>query len=161
MTGPAPSLTWTAEGERFSLHGRIDEHSDFDRLTRELPLGGATLDLSGVRRINSVGTREWMDFLRGIGERPIVMVRCSPAIVEQLNAIANFRGHATVRTVMAVFECDLCGSTKPIELDVSRQFSNGRLDALPAPACDACKVVMSLDDDPSHYFLFVRFFPPR
>jgi hypothetical protein len=157
-----PSLSWDRKGDRFIIHGRIDEHADLDRLAKDIPGEGATLDLADVQRINSVGTREWMDFLQGIQPRPIVLDRCSPAIVEQLNAIANFRGHAQIRTVMAVFECDKCESTGSVEVEIAETFPDaqaGSVGRLPAPTCEACGVAMKLDDTPQRYFMFVRFLP--
>jgi hypothetical protein len=159
MSEFAPSLTWTRSGDRFLIKGRVDEHADLGRLASDIPPGGATLDLGDVARINSVGTREWIDFLSGLDGRAITLERCSPAFVEQMNAIANFRGHARVRSVLAVFECDECASTQVVEIDIARSFPEGKMGAMPSPNCPRCMTPMKLDDEPGRYFMFVRFLP--
>jgi hypothetical protein len=88
-----------------------------------------------------------MDFLASLHGRPITLERCSPAMVEQLNAIANFCGHATVETVIAVFECDTCGLTRNVDIELASAFPQGKLQPVAAPNCAKCRTPLSLDDD--------------
>src|SRR4029079_15036018 len=88
--------------------GEIDENADFSELRRQLK-GAVVFRLSGVRRINSFGVREWVNFVRDLPNGSVlVFSHCSPAIVTQLNMIYNFRGPASVRSVYALYVCEGC-----------------------------------------------------
>jgi hypothetical protein len=150
------SLTWRNDRGRWWLAGRIDEHADLRRLARELPESGAVIDLADVKRINSIGTREWIEFVQLVRDRPIVLERCPPTFVDQLNAIANFRGHAEVRSVLASFECMSCGTQLSVDVVLKRAFPTGDTRHFIGPACEQCGRPMELDDDPEHFFQFVR-----
>src|SRR5690606_38245911 len=61
------SLTWQLE-ERggvitVEFHGEIDENVDFTELRRALK-GAVDFNLRDIRRINSCGVREWVNFVR-------------------------------------------------------------------------------------------------
>ncbi len=152
----ASALTWTKAGDRIALVGRIDENADLNALAQEIPGEGATIDLSGLTRINSIGVREWMDFVTSLTPRPLRLERCAPVFVDQLNAIANFRGHAEVRSVLASFECMSCGTQSSVDVVIRRAFPTGDTRHFIGPACEQCGRPMELDDDPQHFFQFVR-----
>jgi len=67
------------------FHGEIDEHADFGELRRRLR-GALVFDLGEVRRINSCGVREWVNFVRDLAPAPgntsgvtdLVFTHCSP-----------------------------------------------------------------------------------
>ncbi len=83
-----------------TLGGDIDENASFVELAPRLR-GHVVFDLSGVRRINSCGVREWVTFHRDLVPASVTSLEfraCSPQVVAQLNSIANFRGRASVRS---------------------------------------------------------------
>lgn len=175
------ALSWRlrerpAEGGRpgqttVELHGEIDENADFAELRRRLLDGGTprsvVFHLAEVRRINSVGVREWVNFVRELvaapsgGRAPVsdlTFSHCSPAIVTQLNMIYNFRGQARVRSFLAPYACNRCDHEEEKLLDVAVHFAGSgaqRLRHPPTFACERCAGTMELDDLPERYLSFL------
>src|SRR5438045_5300629 len=105
--------------------GEIDENADFAELKRRLR-GNVVFHLADVRRINSCGVREWVNFVRDLPNvTELVFSHCSPAIVTQLNMIYNFRGAATVRSFYAPYVCEECNNEEEKLLDVDTHFTTG------------------------------------
>src|SRR5215470_6059192 len=120
------ALSWHIQsrpGTTFvEFFGEIDENVDFTELRHRLK-GPMVFDLARVRRINSCGVREWVNFVRDLGRiveppAPLTFVACSPAIVTQLNMIYNFRGQATVQSFLAPYVCSSCETEEEKLLDV-------------------------------------------
>jgi DNA-directed RNA polymerase subunit RPC12/RpoP len=152
-TDTSPALTWrVVDGGAYELAGEIDEHVDFSPLLAKLS-GHAVFDLARVRRINSQGVRAWIDFLRDVPVRTLVFRRCSPAVITQVNMIANFRGPATIESFLAPYVCDACGEEAEHLIDVAEQRRRGG--AVPAVACPKCGAAMQFDDVPDRYFSFL------
>ena len=149
------SLTWRIEevegGTKVALAGEIDEHADFGPLRAELR-GDVELDLGGIRRINSCGVREWVNFVRDVPHASSLTFRaCSTAFVTQLNMIFNFRGPATIRSFYAPYVCDACGYDEDRLVEVGE----GGAVELPRPVCPKCGDVMQFDDLPERYLSFL------
>jgi hypothetical protein len=135
--------------------GEIDENADFGELRRRLK-GPVVFHLAEVRRINSCGVREWVNFVRDLpGVTELTFTHCSPAIVTQLNMIYNFRGAAKVRSFYAPYVCDACGHEDEKLLDVQNQFPNGP-SKVPEYACEQCGAAMEFDDLPERYLSFLN-----
>jgi len=148
------ALTWTKQGERFVVVGRIDENADLNALAQEIPAKGATIDLAGLTRINSIGVREWMDFVSSLDPRPLRLERCAPVFVEQLNAIANFAGGAELVSVLSAYECEADGDS--INVDV--KIADARANRMPhPPRCPRCGVEMIPAQENDLYYRFLRY----
>lgn len=148
-----PALEWKREGDRFELSGRIDEYSDLARLAAELP-EQATLDLSGLTRINSIGVREWLDFVAAFGTRKVRLERCAPVFVDQLNTIANFAGSADVVSVLCAYECERDTSFVLIEVEVAAAREGKRPEV---PRCPRCGNAMIAAVEDESFYRFVRY----
>lgn len=139
---------------RVAISGEFTENANFSEL-----LGAQTpaivLDLSGVRRINSCGVREWVHLVEALKHsgRSVELERCSVPFVAQLNMIVNFSGGARVRSFYAPYLCTSC-NTEHAELcempdsaaPAVREFSK----------CPACGSVSEFDDIPYAYLAFTR-----
>ena len=135
--------------------GEIDENADFAELRRRLR-GSVVFHLAEVRRINSCGVREWVNFVRDLpGVTELTFTHCSPAIVTQLNMIYNFRGSAKVRSFYAPYVCESCNHEEEKLLDVQSQFPNGNVSAVPDFKCEQCNSAMEFDDLPERYLSFL------
>lgn len=153
------ALSWTVEERPQSLYvklvGDIDENADLKALEDELQ-GCVWIDLADVRRINSAGVREWVNFIR---QPPRVesayLVQCSPTIVNQLNMIYNFKGMATVRTFFAPYICAKCDEEVDILLDVEVHFDDRDIKRIPEFSCINCGEQLVFDDIPERYFAFI------
>jgi len=135
--------------------GEIDENSDFAELKRRLR-GAVVFHLGEVRRINSCGVREWVNFVRDLPNvAELTFSHCSPAIVTQLNMIYNFRGRARVRSFYAPYICESCHNEEEKLLDVQSQFPSGNTGSLPEFECENCHRTMEFDDLPERYLSFL------
>lgn len=142
----------TAAGPVLRIEGDLDETTDFGRISH--PGGGVlTIDLGGVRRINSCGVREWVNFIRTItAGAPVKLARCSIAIVEQLNMVFNFRGGATIESFQAPYCCAQCEASSVVLLTPAEAKSA----TAPPRRCDACGGTSTLDDLPQRYLAFLE-----
>lgn len=156
MTVPATKLQINVRRDRdvwrVTVAGLVDEDADlsaFDSLT-----GKVEIDLKGVRRLNSVGTREWVNAMQRLGRSAtVVLVECSPAIISQLNMISGFLAHGTVRSFYAPMGCLRCAR------EVNHLFTTRDCrehDGLPPVACPTCGATMELDEIENSYLLFLR-----
>lgn len=140
-----------------SLAGDVDENAELEALVPQLT-GRIELDLAGISRINSCGVRQWMHFLRELGPLELRFARCSPAVVNQLNAIANFRGSATIASFLAPYVCPSCGADELRVLVPNLHFvalpTRGVPDA-PIFPCERCNDAMTLDELPDRYLTFL------
>ena len=136
-----------------SLVGEITEDSDF-RPVLTTTGKQLVLNLEGVQRINSTGVREWINFINALGKnnRDVTLERCSVAIVQQLNMIANFRGQAKVTSLFAPYFCAACDTDRTRLLDLSQPLPDLN-ETLP---CSVCKEPMELDDLPESYLAFLQ-----
>lgn len=142
----------TDEKTFVKIAGVVDEDADFGML--EGVQGRVDIDVRGVRRFNSIGIRFWVDAMRGLGKRAVVtFVECPPQVVEQLNMIRGFLGHATVSTFYGPMRCPRCdhGFEQRFTVHECRQ-----LDGLPTVACPKCGRDAELDDLEDNYLLFIR-----
>jgi hypothetical protein len=135
--------------------GEIDENADFAELRRRLR-GSVVFHLAEVRRINSCGVREWVNFVRDLpGVADLTFTHCSPAIVTQLNMIYNFCGNAKVRSFFAPYVCESCNYEEEKLLDVQSQFPSGNVNQVPDFKCEKCSMSMEFDDLPERYLSFL------
>jgi hypothetical protein len=135
--------------------GDIDETADFALLRQRLS-GLVVFHLAGVRRLNSMGVRAWMGFVRDLPNvTELTFAHCSPAIVVQLNMIRNFPGPAKVRSLCAPYICESCDREEYQLLDVAVHFPNGYEGTMPGLICDRCEAPMEFDDLPERYLAFL------
>lgn len=156
---PGGALSWRIK-ERAGFTtvefvGEIDENADFAELKRRLR-GNVVFHLGEVRRINSCGVREWVNFVRDLPTvSELVFTNCSPAIVTQLNMIFNFRGSAKIRSFFAPYVCERCNSEEEKLLEVQSHFPDRNIGSVPEFKCARCNTDMEFDDIPERYLAFL------
>ncbi len=144
-----------------SLAGTIDEQFDGKKLAASLKGRILVLDLGEVRKISSFGVREWVDFVRAAGERfeSVILVECSPKVVDQLNMVMNFAGSgptaAKVFSFYAPYRCDYCDADRRILLQVDRDFDAIRGMKPPERPCPSCGNSEYFDEDPPSYLSYL------
>ncbi len=138
-----------------SLKGEIDENARLGELARRLD-GKVVLDLADVRRINSAGVREWVNFIRELPKvEEISLARCSPTITNQLNMIFNFRGKARVESFYAPYVCEHCDVEVDRLVNVEEHFPDRDPAKVPSFRCEHCGAELTFDDIPERYFSFI------
>lgn len=137
------------------LAGFIDEHNKLKTLVEQITATTAMIDLSGVERINSSGVRDWVNWIAALeanGTKP-VLVRCSPAIVAQINLVKNFTGNGAVKSFLVPYRCRDCDEEKTIVVETSEMTSPNANP--PECRCIVCSRAMEVDEMPESYFAFL------
>jgi len=155
------ALNVRTEGPVVHLEGVLDETSppELSKLAGQLRAQNKTvLEVSAVKRINSLGVRAWVDFMKQLEGRAITLRRCSPAFVDQLNSVSDFKSHATVESFLAPFVCEKTGNVFYEEFTVGKDIkSSADLAALANKRCKECPDPLVFDDLPERYLHFLAF----
>jgi anti-anti-sigma regulatory factor len=154
------TLSWRikeqADGSVVELRGELSESADLDRLRRRLQ-GKVVLHLGAVRRINSGGVREWVNFMAQLPRDVVVtLTHCSPAVVAQLNMIFNFRGRARIRSFLAPYTCPRCDIEEEKLIDVETNFADRSARRMPDCKCSTCGASMDFDEVADRYLSFLQ-----
>jgi len=140
------------------LDGVIDEHNGLDAVAQQLDARGPLLIvvLGGVQRINSVGVRDWVTWLRTLQERfdAVALVDCPPAVMNEVNLVRNFARGAILTTFRAPYYCDRCGRESVEPLDALAMVASGAR-AAPSAPCGKPACANALDDANENYFAFL------
>ena len=141
--------------DRLMLSGELLEGSDFEPILARVARGDKLrVDLGEIRRINSGGTRRWLKFVVVFesGGGSLILERCSPNIVIQLNTVANFWGkNGEVHSVLGPYYCSSCDAEHLHLIDTT---GDDALDLEAAVACPECKADMEFDDLPESFLEF-------
>ena len=137
------------------LAGILDEHDELAAMANRTGDGKTLINLAGIERINSSGTRDWVNWLAALksqGIRPL-LIACSPAVVAQLNLVKNFAGNAVVKSVQVPFHCAACDQRKLVLVNVADLGAPPY--KVPTCACDGCRATLPFVDETGDYFAFV------
>jgi anti-anti-sigma regulatory factor len=131
-------------GTRVALVGYINDATNLSSLAKLT--GPLHIDLSGIDRINSVGVKTWVQFVRDCERSGINLTceRCSPVIVQQLSMISNFMGtRARVASMYVVYVCPSCHAERLELVEITPGVRPSVAATLP---CAKCKGTMQLDE---------------
>jgi anti-anti-sigma regulatory factor/DNA-directed RNA polymerase subunit RPC12/RpoP len=160
-SGPAPKLTIEkfADGGVACIKfvGTIDESFEGKKLGQTAAADTLVLDLGGVKKISSFGIREWIDFVTTAARhaRSLILIECTPKVVDQLNMVANFAGGGRVFSFYAPFRCDYCDTEHRVLLQVDRDHELFKTQKLAERPCLSCKESMYFDEDGATFFSYV------
>lgn len=137
---------------RVRIAGDITEESSFAALA-DLAAPIVVLDLAEVRRINSAGVREWVNFIKELGaRREVRLERCAVAVVQQLNVVRGFCGNATVTSLFVPYLCAACGRE---HVELFERSATGACEPPETLPCPECGGTMDFDDLPEAYLAFL------
>ena len=131
------------------LSGDITEAARLDELNR-LP-GPLRIDLGGIRLINSLGVRAWVQFIARCEAAgvPIMIDRCAPVMVSQISMIKGFMGARTrVASLLVPYFCQACNDDDTKLFNVQPGIP---LEVPPTSTCPRCKGLTVLDELESMY----------
>jgi CheY-like chemotaxis protein len=145
------------EGQlRVYLDGDFIETTDFSGLDRQLA-GSVDFDTSGVRYINSHGSRLWVAFLRELDTvEQYTFSRCSVAFAMQASMLEGFVGRGRVVSLMVPFHCEACDREDVRLLQVAAITDETGALALPHLRCSRCGGRLSEEEIPEKYFGFLK-----
>ncbi len=136
------------------LDGFIDEKA----LLPTIPPGveELILDLGDVQRINSMGVRLWIDWLRAVKETnpnlKLILDRCPRVFLGQAGIVMGLiPKNSEIRTICAPYFCERCDTeqTKLIELKILVEKKTQQ-----AVLCATCNRPMAIDINLSQFSQF-------
>lgn len=139
----------------FQFKGSLDESAKLPNLTKAFPK--MTVNLGGVKSLNSYGTRMWCAWLAKLGtgidirieEAPVVFVKSFSAVKGCLPA------NADVMSFKIPFYSDVTSEHKDyLAIKGKDFFSDGRLNV--APQKDSKGNPMEMDIIPNSYLAFLK-----
>lgn len=141
------------EGTLITIAGTLDESARLQTAVAQAK-APVTVDLASVRLVDSVGVREWVDFLRAL-PRPVTLRRCAEPMVFQFGVVPETLQDARVESVLAPYECEVCGVSRRLEVPLGEHEVLATL-RLPEPRCEACQGRQVLAEHPERYFCFLE-----
>lgn len=141
------------------IAGVVDEDNTLANSVKKIEGRTVLIDLSGVERINSCGVRDWVNWLNDLERKgkQVILVRCSPCIVNQINLVNNFVGGGMVKSFFAPYYCGKCDQEQ-LELLQVENFHDMAAPSAPSMRGDRCQQLrceMEFDDIQDAYFAFL------
>jgi len=138
----------------YQLNGIVDEDTDLTPLKNLA--GPVFLNLSGIKSINSLGIRGWVNFWKEQSGKEVYYLECPPIIVRQMSMIPSFTGTAHVVSVYAPYVCDNCECEKLVLINTQELNADAPeiQESFPCTKCGAGE--LELDANPKQYFSFKK-----
>jgi len=143
-----------ADRIRVVLKGDITEATSFKDLLPVM-VGRVDFDLSQVSYINSLGVREWVNFLRRAGVQGYEFHACSTAFILQASLVPDVLGRGTVASFFAPYHCEECEYGEERLLQTATVLASEAREP-PEYQCPSCDGVLILDDIPDRYLAFLH-----
>lgn len=144
----------------FFLDGVLDEFSDFSPL-KENTETTLNLNVSKVARINSIGVRNFVEFLFSWFPKPVQYLEVRPSFVETFNSIPQILGgennSSEVLSVFVPFYCESCKkeSEKLYSAAELKDLEKGGY-VFPTQKCGVCSDSLDPDFSDDQYFDFLQ-----
>lgn len=147
------------ERTRIVIKGDITEATSFDDLLPQM-VGRVDFDLSQVRYMNSLGVREWVQFLRKANVQGYEFHACSSSFILQASMVEGVLGRGTVTSFFAPYHCGECDRQEEKLLQSAAVLAaNYEPPTFNCPDCT--NEHMILDDIPERYLAFLRPIPSK
>jgi hypothetical protein len=139
------------------LAGAIDDDFDAKVLQDAALTPVAVLDLCGVGEVTDAGVEKWRQAIGELGSavEELILVECSPAVVERMSEDPGFVGAAAVASAQIVMTCTACGRAATPAIDVDIPVTEETLEF----ACAECNSEMALAAHGADPFEFCHLVP--
>ena len=159
MGGRSLEIEHRSDGRthRITLRGQLDENADLNPLAKDVS-GAATIDLSAVSFVNSLGLRVWIRFLLALSDKDteVTLVRCSEAMVHQMNMVVAAQAGANIESFYVPYDCPSCGYSASLCVDVAPNIERLRKLEIPPQPCPECTKPMECGELADRYLLFLE-----
>ena len=138
--------------------GRIDEDSLDELIKLQDTLGSKVIiDFGGVTKINSIGIRDWVKFIRLINAKhTISFIRCPDEIVGSIAMVRQFAEKATVQSLNRTYTCEQCDLDSIHTLERGKHFdSTGKVGSF-VNNCTQCSAQLTAVTPDDEYFIFLQ-----
>ena len=150
---------------RMMFEGTIDEDVVFPPVDAGR-FKKIVLDLKSIKAINSVGIREWLNWIRPLAEKAdFVLENCPKAMVFQFNMVEGFLPpKSTVASFFVPFYCEKCDKEDSILFNVGKEVkaNAGQLTfafdktTICQDKANAASCEMEMDVTEAKYFQFLK-----
>ena len=140
------------------LEGWLDERAELPELDDPVK-GDLVLDLQGITLVNSLGVRNWIQWLKVLRvESDVKLINCSPAVVKQVNILQGFLSDRTkIESIYVPYFCEDCGREDNLLINIPKLGEPVTVAAAPPEfKCSQCGMNMELDMIESQYFTFLQ-----
>lgn len=140
-----------------TLRGPIDETAGKSLSTlHDLSPNQVIFDFCQVEYVNSLGIRNWINFIRHFQEgRQIVYRECPPDIVMQMNMMPSFQGGGRIESFYASYECPKCGYDGRLRFETT-QSKDELLTSLDKLHCERCQSPVEIEEDKDSFLIFLE-----
>lgn len=122
------------------------------------------IDLKGVKSINSVGIREWLNWMKPLSDKAqLVFMKTPKALVLQMNMVEGFLPkNGFVKSFYVPFYCEKCDKEENVLFSVGQEIelSPGdykiKFDIATAKLCPEPPCEMEMDASEAKYFQFLK-----
>ncbi len=147
----------------FVFEGSIDEDVTFPT-SAPGKYKNIFIDLKGVKTINSVGIREWLNWLKPIAEvSQVILMKCPKALVFQLNMVEGFLPkNGLVKSFYVPYFCEKCDKEENVlftvgtEIVLSAAGPKINFNVKDAKLCSEAACEMEMDASEAKYFQFLK-----
>lgn len=138
-----------AGGTVLSVSGVVDGADDAEPWAVEAPV--VIVDLAGVKRVTSFGTRRWTEYVDRIKAPYRGFARCTPPIVDLFTLYRGAARQGPILSLLADYECPACDARIAMHL-TARDHWKTFLERVPPPvSCAACGADMIFDGVPERF----------
>ncbi len=142
---------------RVTLSGTMNEDAEMSLKTVAGELQGASvaqIHLGGLRSMNSLGVRSWVNFLRAIpGETALVFTEVAPIMIQQINMIPSCQGRAHIASFYTNYLCETCNKTKVVLTETQLLPPKS---PPPGQRCERPDCDMATEELEEEYFAFLQ-----
>jgi hypothetical protein len=136
------------------INGVMDTDLRIENLNL-LSIETVVINFDGVTGINSLGTKNWVNFLdnNDFPSVSLIYKKCRPGVVDQMNMTHAFMPeHVEVESFYVDYMCEKCEHEDEVLFDTSKFDVND----IPDQNCSECSATMEIEGDDEHYFLFLE-----
>lgn len=150
-----PTLTAGNGYTYLKLQGILDEDNLLVNLLSQIQGRLLLIELSEIERINSCGVRDWVNWLNQILALGVhvILLKCSPPVVNQANMVANFASDAFIHSFYAPYSHPDTGEEQAVLL-FTEELRQTRPVQPPRIYSDDGQE-MEFEEFPESYFAFI------
>lgn len=144
-----------------TLQGSLNEYSSELQEVAVHPSCDLSLDLRYLTAINSIGIRNFQNWIHKVESKRIILLRCPRSFVYQLNMIHGFLpARSEIKSFYATYYSEATGSEvdKLFVRGIDYDVINGEVKILAADVKDAYGNIMELDDIGGQFFRFLQIY---
>ena len=153
----------TPTGLTLTFEGDIDEDVEFPKIDAA-KYKAIRVELGLVKAINSVGIREWLNWIRPLADvSRVTLAHCPKALVFQLNMVEGFLPKGgVVDSFYVPFFCEKCDKELNVLFTVGKEVQAGAASpglAFDLEAAGLCKenaCELEMDASEAKYFQFLK-----